>query len=85
MAMPDPADQPVDGKRCFHCGLPVPETSRYAVDIAGQTRRMCCPGCKAVAEAIVNAGLSDFYRYRTEVSPTAQPLVPGPTTSTTAR
>ena len=74
--MPDPADQPVDGKRCFHCGLPVPETSRYAVDIAGQTRRMCCPGCKAVAEAIVNAGLSDFYRYRTEVSPTAQPLVP---------
>ena len=74
--MPDPANQPVDRKHCFHCGLPVPDASRYAVDIAGETRPMCCPGCKAVAEAIVNAGLSDFYRYRTEVSPTAQALVP---------
>jgi Cu2+-exporting ATPase len=37
---------------------------------------MCCPGCKAVAEAIVNAGLTEFYRYRTQASPTAQELVP---------
>ena len=26
---------------------------------------MCCPGCQAVAEAIVAAGLEDYYRYRT--------------------
>ncbi len=37
---------------------------------------MCCPGCQAVAAAIVDYGLTDFYRYRTENSLTAQPLVP---------
>ncbi len=26
---------------------------------------MCCPGCQAVAQAIVDNGLTDFYRYRT--------------------
>jgi len=29
---------------------------------------MCCPGCQAVAQAIVDNGLTDFYRYRTEKS-----------------
>lgn len=27
---------------------------------------MCCPGCKAVAEAIISNGLGDYYKYRTE-------------------
>ena len=27
---------------------------------------MCCPGCLAVAEAIVNNGLEDYYQFRTE-------------------
>lgn len=27
---------------------------------------MCCAGCAAVAQAIVDAGLSDYYRFRTE-------------------
>lgn len=26
---------------------------------------MCCPGCQAVAQAIIDGGMSDFYRYRT--------------------
>jgi len=38
---------------------------------------MCCRGCQAVASAIVDGGLTDFYRYRTEKSPQAQELVPG--------
>ena len=33
---------------------------------------MCCPGCKAVAEAIVGAGAEQYYRQRTE-----QALEPG--------
>lgn len=37
---------------------------------------MCCPGCQAVAQAIVEAGLTDFYKYRTENAPTGQALVP---------
>ena len=61
---------------CFHCGLPVPPGSHYQVEIDGQTRAMCCPGCQAVAQAIVDGGLADYYRHRTATSLTAQNLVP---------
>jgi len=37
---------------------------------------MCCYGCQAVARAIVESGNADFYRHRTEVSPTGQETVP---------
>jgi Cu2+-exporting ATPase len=37
---------------------------------------MCCAGCQAVAQAIVSAGLEDFYTYRTENSETGQQLIP---------
>ncbi len=51
---------------CYHCGLPVDTEQRYAAVILGQTRKMCCPGCQAVAESIVANGLEDYYRFRTE-------------------
>ncbi|BCO32591.1 cation-transporting P-type ATPase [Thiohalobacter sp. COW1] len=71
-----PVPEQDDDTRCFHCGLPNPPGSDYVVQIEDRPRRMCCPGCKAVAEGIVAAGLEDFYRYRTEKSRTAQDLVP---------
>lgn len=37
---------------------------------------MCCPGCQAVAQAIIDAGHADFYRHRTQVSNTGAALVP---------
>jgi Cu2+-exporting ATPase len=37
---------------------------------------MCCHGCQAVANAIVAAGHSDFYRHRTAPSPTGAELLP---------
>jgi Cu2+-exporting ATPase len=37
---------------------------------------MCCQGCKAVAEAIIAGGLSDYYRQRSQMPATAQELVP---------
>lgn len=37
---------------------------------------MCCRGCQAVAQAIVDGGLTDFYRYRTNTSSRGQDLVP---------
>lgn len=49
---------------CFHCGLPVPAGSDWHVDIGGAQRAMCCPGCEAVAQAIVDNGLDDYYRNR---------------------
>ncbi|MGD8547698.1 MAG: heavy metal translocating P-type ATPase metal-binding domain-containing protein, partial [Thiohalophilus sp.] len=61
---------------CYHCGLPVPPGSHYQSVIDGKARPMCCPGCEAVANAIVAAGLEDFYRYRTENAPNPSQLVP---------
>ena len=65
-----------DAPSCFHCGLPVPEGSDYTVDIDGQSRRMCCPGCQAVARAIVDGGLESYYQHRTATAPTARERVP---------
>ncbi|MDY6993620.1 MAG: heavy metal translocating P-type ATPase metal-binding domain-containing protein, partial [Pseudomonadota bacterium] len=61
---------------CYHCGLPVPDHLQLSVTIQGQPQPMCCPGCQAVAQTIIDAGLSDFYSYRTEHAPTGQVLVP---------
>ena len=37
---------------------------------------MCCHGCEAVAQAIVDSGMENYYRYRTENAPTAREVVP---------
>ena len=50
---------------CFHCGEPVPAGSRYALEIKGIVQPMCCPGCQAVAETIMECGLSSYYDHRT--------------------
>ncbi|MBW3163387.1 heavy metal translocating P-type ATPase [Ferrimonas balearica] len=52
--------------RCYHCDEPVPANASFSATIDGVAQPMCCPGCAAVADAIVAAGLSDYYRYRTE-------------------
>jgi P-type Cu2+ transporter len=49
---------------CYHCGLPVPAGLALAVNVDGQPRAMCCAGCQAVAQAIVDHGLADYYRHR---------------------
>ena len=61
---------------CFHCSLPVPKNSSYSVEINGKEQPMCCPGCEAVAQAIVDGGLTSFYEHRTEASPTARAALP---------
>ncbi|WP_129504043.1 heavy metal translocating P-type ATPase [Aeromonas veronii] len=50
---------------CFHCGEPVPANSGYALEIKGIVRPMCCPGCQAVAETIMECGLASYYDHRT--------------------
>ena len=54
----------MSGNSCYHCGQAVPEDIDLQVDIAGQSRTMCCLGCQAVAQAIVDNGLEDYYRSR---------------------
>lgn len=46
----------------------MPEGSCFQVAIDGESRDMCCPGCQAVAMAIIDGGLGNFYRFRTERS-----------------
>jgi Cu2+-exporting ATPase len=63
---------------CFHCGLPVAPGSTWRVSVAGFERAMCCPGCEAVAQSIVDNGFSDYYGTREGFAATAaaQDLVP---------
>lgn len=49
---------------CYHCGLPVPAGVELVVEIDGRMRRMCCVGCQAVAKAIIDNRLGDYYRNR---------------------
>ena len=49
---------------CYHCGLPVPQEAHFLAQIDGTPRAMCCAGCRAVAQAIVDNGLTDYYRHR---------------------
>ncbi len=50
---------------CFHCGLPVPPATHWNVLIDAVAQPMCCPGCRAVAQAIVDFSVDDYYRDRT--------------------
>ncbi len=59
---------------CYHCGLPVPDGSPYHARVLGEARAMCCPGCQAVAEAIVAGGLEGYYRHRSETAANPEAL-----------
>ncbi len=61
---------------CFHCGLPLPPGLDITVKIDGQPRPMCCYGCQAVAQSIVDSGMADFYKYRTGKPARAEQIVP---------
>ena len=63
-------------KECFHCGQPVPNGVHHVVKIEDTPREMCCTGCEAVAQAIVDNNLIDFYTFRTDKSDKAENLVP---------
>jgi len=53
---------------CYHCGLTIPAGSNYSAVINGAERHMCCPGCQAVAQTIVDSGLDNYYKRRTETA-----------------
>jgi len=57
---------------CFHCGLKIETSKQYPVTINDNTEFMCCPGCQAVCEAIIDLGLTDYYQFR-EKLPEASP------------
>ncbi|MEL7291102.1 MAG: heavy metal translocating P-type ATPase metal-binding domain-containing protein [Pseudomonadota bacterium] len=62
-------------KTCYHCGEDVPANTDFKVEILGESREMCCPGCETVAQTIVDSGLDSYYQYRTAPAEKAD-LVP---------
>ncbi len=71
-----PAAAAADDADCYHCGLPVPPQTRHYVRIDGRDRRMCCVGCEAVAQSIVDNGLVDYYRHRDAMPETRREAMP---------
>ncbi|MGX9462510.1 heavy metal translocating P-type ATPase [Shewanella sp. A14] len=61
---------------CFHCNEPVLTGDQFTTVINGQPQPMCCPGCQAVSQAIMDAGLSSYYQYRSEPGKRQTALVP---------
>lgn len=64
---------------CFHCGLPVPSGTHWQITIGGENKPLCCPGCQAVAQAIIDCGMASYYQHRDTVTPGTSPapgLVP---------
>jgi P-type Cu2+ transporter len=61
---------------CFHCGLPLAGAQGLQVAIDGAVRPMCCAGCQAVAQAIVDAGLTSYYRHRAAMPASSADTVP---------
>ena len=71
-----PSDDKLNQAACFHCGLPIISGTHFSAKIFGAAQAMCCLGCQSVAESIVENGLEDYYKHRTELPKTAEDLVP---------
>ncbi|MDX1465056.1 MAG: heavy metal translocating P-type ATPase, partial [Halomonas sp.] len=63
-ATPSPTTEASD---CYHCGSRVPAGAPWSITLDDERRPLCCPGCEAVAHAIVDGGLASYYRFRTEL------------------
>lgn len=61
-----PANTTPEDSRCYHCHEPVPAGFHAPVEFDNETRSTCCYGCQAVMTSIIDAGLADYYRFRTE-------------------
>lgn len=51
---------------CFHCEEPIPKGTNFKLELMGSQRSFCCPGCQEVAKAVIDNGLEDYYRLRSE-------------------
>jgi Cu2+-exporting ATPase len=61
---------------CFHCGLPVDKNLTISVRYQGENKPMCCYGCQAVSQSIIDSGMDDFYKYRTSNPEKPEEIVP---------
>ncbi len=61
---------------CFHCGERVTTGNQFVTLINDEPQVMCCPGCQAVSQAIMDAGLKNYYKFRTEPGTKQSEIVP---------
>lgn len=61
---------------CYHCGQPLVPGAAFSVMIAAHAQPMCCRGCQAVAQAIVDNGLGEYYKSRTALPERGQEVLP---------
>ena len=61
---------------CYHCGQPLAPGTAFSVLIAAHAQPMCCRGCQAVAQAIVDNGLGEYYKNRTALPGRGQEVLP---------
>lgn len=59
---------------CYHCALPVLTGEAFTAVVLKESRVFCCPGCQAVAEAIIAGGLESYYLHRSEASANPEAL-----------
>ncbi len=71
--MPSTSSTP---QSCFHCNEIVPLGLMLCVTINKKTRPMCCIGCQAVAQTIVDNNLTQYYQVRTEPAQKGYNLIP---------
>ncbi|NVM76892.1 Cu2+-exporting ATPase [Duganella sp. SG902] len=57
---------------CYHCGQVLPGDASWTVLIDHVEHTMCCPGCAAVAQTIVDLGQENYYRDRTAYAASAE-------------
>ena len=61
---------------CFHCNEVVPLGITLCVTINNKEQPMCCIGCQAVAQTIVDNNLTQYYQVRTEPAQKGVDLIP---------
>ncbi|OIN02143.1 ATPase [Idiomarina sp. MD25a] len=61
---------------CFHCLQPIPHGIELSVAFQGEDKAVCCAGCQAVAETIIEHGLTAYYKHRDLDKPQQTPLLP---------
>ncbi|MDX2370583.1 MAG: heavy metal translocating P-type ATPase [Colwellia sp.] len=61
---------------CFHCNEIVPLGIELCVTINNKKQPMCCIGCQAVAQTIVDNNLTQYYQVRTEPAQKGADLIP---------
>ncbi len=67
---------PSKKSNCYHCDELIPQGITLNVIINNKTQLMCCIGCQAVAQTIIDNNLTQYYAVRTEPALKSTALIP---------